>query len=313
MAQRDDTTIGFTYVNEKKLADVVRLSYIESKIVIIKWSYSVNTPPPERASCSRGARCVVFAVAGFLLVLACAMQATAQKPRLKLLDYGKWGDSIGIQCVPGPLYIDDTLEVKPGTLVDNGEIYSTDSWYMSHASTVADVDRFRERKVDTIDVGSWEFFDDSVRSRLQDAMGKLGRFRLVSRGSMRFFRDPRLYYQVIFDEPVKYAVAEATFKNQGIYKYPQFAFEGIGACIIPTAVSVNSDSLSSAPSRPTAVSHGNIQVTGFHGPYTLYDISGRIVTHGELFQVDENRVLQVNPGAYFLQSATSVKTFMVLP
>lgn len=192
--------------------------------------------PPERASCSRGSRCVVFAVAGFLLVLACTMQATAQKPRLKLLDYGKWGNSIGVQCRPGPLYIDDTLEVKPGTLVDNGEIYSTDSWYMSHASTVADVDRFRERKVDTIDVGSWEFFDDSVRSRLQDAMGKLGRFRLVSRGSMSFFRDPRLYYKVIFDEPVKYAVAEATFKNQGIYKYPQFAFEGIGACIIPTIV-----------------------------------------------------------------------------
>lgn len=79
------------------------------------------------------------------------------------------------------------------------------------------------------------------------------------------------------------------------------------------AVSVNSDSLSSAPSRPTAVSHGNIQVTGFRGPYTLHDISGRIVTHGELFHGDENRVLQVNPGVYFLQSATSVKTFMVLP
>ncbi len=182
---------------------------------------------------------------------------------------------------------------------------------MSHASTVADVDRFRERKVDTIDVGSWEFFDDSVRSRLQDAMGKLGRFRLVSRGSMRFFRNPRLYYQVVFDEPVKYAVAEATFEDEGIYKYPQFSFEGVPACLIP--VSVDNDSFSSAPSRPTAVSHGNIQVTGFHGPYTLYDISGRIVTHGELFQGDENRVLQVNPGVYFLQSATSVKTFMVLP
>lgn len=78
-------------------------------------------------------------------------------------------------------------------------------------------------------------------------------------------------------------------------------------------VSVDNDSLSSAPSRPTSVSHGNIQVTGFQGPYTLYDISGRIVTHGELFQGDENRVFQVNPGVYFLQSGTSVKTFMVLP
>ncbi len=78
-------------------------------------------------------------------------------------------------------------------------------------------------------------------------------------------------------------------------------------------VSVKNDSLSSAPSRPTAVSHGNIHVTGFQGPYTLYDISGRIVAHGELFQGDENRVFQVNPGVYFLQSATSVKTFMVLP
>jgi hypothetical protein len=78
-------------------------------------------------------------------------------------------------------------------------------------------------------------------------------------------------------------------------------------------VSVKNDSPSSTPSGPTAVSHGNIQVTGFQGPYTLYDISGRIITHGELFQGDENRVLQVNPGMYFLQSATSVKTFMVLP
>ncbi len=240
------------------------------------------------------------------------MQATAQKPRLKLLDYGKWGDSIGVQCRPGPLYIDDTLEVKPGTLVDDGEIYSTDSWFMSQASTVADVDRFREREVDTIDVGTWEFFDDSLRSRLQDAMGKLGRFRLVSLGSMRFFRDPTLYYQVVFDEPVKYAVAEATFRDKGLYKYPQLTIEGIGACVIPT-VSVKNDSLSSTPSGPTAVSHGNIQVTGFQGPYTLYDISGRIVTHGELFHGDENRVFQVNPGVYFLQSATSVKTFMVLP
>lgn len=82
-------------------------------------------------------------------------------------------------------------------------------------------------------------------------------------------------------------------------------------CIV--LVSVKNDSLSSAPSRPTAISHGNIQLTGFVGQYTLHDISGRIVTHGELFHGDENRVLQVNPGVYFLQSATSVKTFMVLP
>ncbi len=82
-------------------------------------------------------------------------------------------------------------------------------------------------------------------------------------------------------------------------------------CIV--LVSVKNDSLSSTPSGPTAVSHGNIQVTGFQGPYTLYDISGRIVTHGELFHGDENRVFQVNPGVYFLQSATSVRTFMVLP
>ncbi len=57
MAQRDDTTIGFTYVDEKKLAGVVRLSCVELKFVVSKWSYIVNTPPrpPRKELTARAA------------------------------------------------------------------------------------------------------------------------------------------------------------------------------------------------------------------------------------------------------------------
>lgn len=76
---------------------------------------------------------------------------------------------------------------------------------------------------------------------------------------------------------------------------------------------VENDALSSAASSPTVVGHGTILLTGFKGRYSLYDISGRVVPQGELVHGEENRVLQVNPGVYVLQSGTKVRTMMVLP
>jgi len=70
---------------------------------------------------------------------------------------------------------------------------------------------------------------------------------------------------------------------------------------------------SAVTNSSSSVSYGAIQLSGSVGRYTLYDISGRLVTQGELIHGDEHRVLQVNPGVYVLLSATNARTIVVLP
>lgn len=83
---------------------------------------------------------------------------------------------------------------------------------------------------------------------------------------------------------------------------------------MPCALLLSVDSSSQLLSdNAPIVNHGAIQLSGIQGRYTVYDISGRIVTQGELMHGNESRVLQVNPGVYVLQSGTNVRTIMVMP
>ncbi len=145
----------------------------------------------------------LLSMAGLLIVATQAV--VAQKPKLKLLEYKAPGDSL-IICRPGPYFVEDTVQLRPGVLVDNREVYCTDCWRLRIGELSVDASRFLEHIGDTVTAETCEFLPDSSKAVFQRIVEDLGPCKLRRSNASKHITAPCLIYDIIFDNPTKLGV-----------------------------------------------------------------------------------------------------------
>lgn len=139
------------------------------------------------------------------LLLLATHSAEAQKPKLKLLEHNLPEDS-SISCSPGPYYVEESVQRRPGELVDERLVYSHNRWsvLVRELSVSAVADEFSKHVGDTVTVESCEYLPDSSRAVLRRFVEAHGPCRLRRAGSSSNPTEPLLEYDIIFDEPTQF-------------------------------------------------------------------------------------------------------------
>lgn len=171
---------------------------------------NIIPPPPPRSWCVTLLCSIVVGL--FVLPSANNHVAFAQKPKLKRLEYNRPGDSL-ISCGRGPYWIEDTVELKPGLMVRNDEVYCRDCWHLNVFEPTIRAAEFLDRLGDTVEIEECEFLPELVKMRLKRLRENTGNFRLVRWTASANTLSPNLFYIVVFDEPVK-AGSVNTFEGE---------------------------------------------------------------------------------------------------
>lgn len=240
------------------------------------------------------------AILGFGVLLVAAQSAEAQKPKLKLLEYNHPEDSL-IFCGSGPYYVDDTVEVTPGVLVDESQIYCYDCWgVFVRELSVSDVaDEFSRHIGDTVTIAACEFLPDSSRAVLQRLEIDLGACRLRRSAASANPLVPSLYYDIVFNEPTKFGRVDEYIRAMDIDRETVLGVVAEGPCMmVLTSVEEEIRKID----VPTRIAYGGLRIIEPTGQYILWDVRGRGVSD-----------LQLQPGVYFLITAHSRQRILVLP
>ena len=234
------------------------------------------------------------------MLLVSAQTAEAQKPKLKLLEYNHPEDSL-IFCGSGPYYVEDTVQVIPGVLVDEGQIYCHDCWgvYVRELSVSNVADEFRRHIGDTVTIAACEFLPDSSRAVLQRLENDLGACRLRRSAASANPMVPTLYYDIIFSEPTKFGRVDEYIRAMDIDRETVLGVVAEGPCLmVHTSVEEELKKID----VPTRIAYGGLRITEPSGQYILLDVRGRVVSD-----------LQLQPGVYFLLTVHSRQRILVLP